>query len=108
MRWTRKLHDFYVEQFNECNIQAKQGKAEPTWPIVLDTVDIMAEPVVLVKLYNTIGPDSYTLPTSGHLRLNLHLSGPKNLERHSTAPLQLLPQRRKEWGEEFGETMARS
>ncbi|KAJ5974923.1 hypothetical protein N7481_008630 [Penicillium waksmanii] len=57
MRWTRKLHDFYVEHFNESNIQAEQGKAKAIWPIVLDADDIMTEPAVLVRLCNTIGLD---------------------------------------------------
>ncbi|KAJ5886317.1 uncharacterized protein N7473_008991 [Penicillium subrubescens] len=58
MRWTRKLYDFYVDSFKECNIRADQETAEATWPIVLDADDIMTEPAVLVKLCNILGLDS--------------------------------------------------
>lgn len=114
MRWTRKLHAFYLEHFNECNIRADQGDAETgTWPIILDADDIMTQPAVLVRLCSIIGLDSdrlrYTWGQSNQPQPHWAQTFRTTLDS-STAIITTraagdidIEEEGKKWTEEFGE-----
>jgi hypothetical protein len=54
LRWSRKLYDFYSQNFNVTKVSAKE---EITWPLVLEADDIMIKPAVMIRFCEILGLD---------------------------------------------------